>query len=77
MTQDDINQSEYSDPANWSALTYNSRKDSRIFVPKRRGFGVTVNFGHKNGKIVFVALLALLLLVFGVAWISGYHLTGR
>ncbi len=60
MTQDDINQHEWENPANWSFLTYSSGKDSRMFVPKRRGIGVTMNFGHKKGKISFLVLLALL-----------------
>jgi len=62
MTQDDINQSEWENPANWSLLTYSSAKDSRIFVPKRRGVGVTMNFGHKKGKVSFMVMLALLAL---------------
>jgi uncharacterized membrane protein len=62
MTQDDINRSEYENPANWSLLTYSSTKDSRIFVPKRRGVGVTMNFGHKKGKVSFIVILALLAL---------------
>ena len=62
MTQDDINESECENPANWSFLTYSSPRDSRVFVPKRRGVGVTMNFGHKNGRIVFLAILALVAL---------------
>ena len=62
MTQDDINRSEYENPANWSLLTYSSTKDSRIFVPRRRGVGVTMNFGHKKGKVSFIVILALLAL---------------
>ena len=77
MTQDDINQSEWNDPANWSALAYSSRKDSRIFVPKRRGFGLTINFGHKNGKTVFAALLALPLVVFGLIFLFRSHFPKR
>jgi uncharacterized membrane protein len=73
MTQDDINQGEWSNPENWATLTYRSRKDSRMIVPKRRGFGVTVNFGNKNGVILFVALLALPLVVFLALYFSGVH----
>ena len=62
MTQDQINQLEWENPENWSFLTYNSPRDSRIFVPKRRGVGVTMNFGHKKGKLSFVLLLVLLAL---------------
>jgi uncharacterized membrane protein len=77
MTQDDINQSEWNDSANWSVLIYSSRKDSRIFVPKRRGFGLTINFGHKNGKVLFVALLALPLVVFGLIIFFRFHFPKR
>jgi uncharacterized membrane protein len=74
MTQDDINQNEWNDPKNWSTLTYSSRIDSRIFVPKRIGFGVTMNFGHKSGKIVFAALIALPLVILGIVQFAGFHL---
>jgi uncharacterized membrane protein len=59
MTQDEINQSEWNNPKNWSALTYRSRQDSRLFVPKRSGIGATINFGHKYGKLFFIGLLAV------------------
>ena len=63
MTQDDTNQSEWSDIKNWPGGIYRNRTDSRFFVPKRRGFGVTVNFGHpKYGKISLIALLVIVLL---------------
>ena len=74
MTQEDINQAEWNDPKNWATLAYYSRKDSRMIVPKRRGFGVTVNFGNKNGVVLFVALLALPLAIFLVLYFSGVHL---
>jgi uncharacterized membrane protein len=74
MTQDDINQSEWSNPANYTALTYNSPKDSRLFVPKRRGIGWTINFGHAAGKLVFGAFLALPVVIFCVIWFAGGHL---
>ena len=64
MTQDDINQREWENPANWSILTYSSPKDSRIFVPKRRSFGWTINFGNISGKIVFGLFLALPVTIF-------------
>lgn len=62
MTQQEINQQEWENPANWSLLTYSSPRDRRVFVPKRRGVGVTMNFGHKNGKVAFLVILALLAL---------------
>jgi uncharacterized membrane protein len=77
MTQDTINQSEWDNRANWTALTYNSPKDSRIFVPKRRGFGWTLNFGHTRGKILFGAFLALPAVIFCVLWFAGFHFGKR
>jgi uncharacterized membrane protein len=73
MTQDDINRSEWSNPKNWSALIYHSRIDSRMIVPKRTRLGWTINFGNKNGVMLFVALLALLLVVFIALYFSGVH----
>jgi uncharacterized membrane protein len=73
MTQDTINQSEWDNRENWSVLTYSSSKDSRLFVPKRRGFGWTINFGHAGGKFVFGAFLALPVIVFFVIWFAGFH----
>ena len=69
MTQDDINQSEWSKSANWSALSYSSRADSRLFVPKRRSFGWTINFGHAGGKFVFGAFLALPAIIILGVWL--------
>jgi len=59
MNQDAINQSEWNTPGNWSALTYRSRLDTRMIVPKRTGLGWTINFGNKKGMLLFVTLLAL------------------
>jgi uncharacterized membrane protein len=61
MTQDEINLNEWNNPENWSALTYGSRIDSRLFVPKRSGIGATINFGHRFGTLVLVGLLAVAL----------------
>ena len=77
MTQDDINQSEWADRENWSALAYTSSRDSRLFVPKRGGFGWTVNFGHAGGKFVFGVFLALPMLIFCVVWIAIIHFGKR
>ena len=61
MTQDEINQDEWENPANWSLLTYRSPRDTRFFVPKRRGIGATVNFGHsKYSKFLSAVLWSLI-----------------
>jgi uncharacterized membrane protein len=77
MTQDDVNLQEWSDPANWSDglfglfRAYHSKRDSRVFVPKRPlrvagdrpasypAFslrGCTINFGHRRGMLTMVIL---------------------
>jgi uncharacterized membrane protein len=73
MTQDEINQSEWDDIKNWHPV-YLSRKDSRMVVPMRRDFGVTVNFGNKNGVILFLTLLSLPLVIFLALYFAGVHL---
>ena len=77
MTQNDINQGEWDNTANWSVLTYNSPRDSRLFVPKRRGFGWTVNFGNPNGKIVFGIFLASPVVIVCVALFAAFHFGKR
>jgi uncharacterized membrane protein len=58
MTQEEINRSEWNNLKNWSAMIYRSQLDSRLFVPKRTGFGTTINFGHpKYGKALLVSVL--------------------
>jgi uncharacterized membrane protein len=77
MTQDAINQSEWDNPANWTVLTYNSPRDSRTFVPKRRGFGWTLNFGQTSGKILFAVLLLFPVVIFLLIWLAGSHFGKR
>jgi uncharacterized membrane protein len=55
----------------WGGVIYYNRDDPDALVPKRYGWGWTVNFGHPAGKVflVFMALLVLLpvfLLLLGV-----------
>jgi uncharacterized membrane protein len=54
--QSDINAQEYANPANWHLkMIYASKKDSRIVVPKRKGFkGYTVNFAKPAGIMIHV-----------------------
>jgi uncharacterized membrane protein len=78
MTNDEINRREWNDSKNWSCgLFYRSRTDTRMMVPKRRGFGWTINFGKRNGVILFVALLALPLVIFLVIYFGGGHFNRR
>ena len=66
MTQDEIDEAEWRNPANWRGGllgVYASRRDSRAFVPKRSRLGITVNFAHRAGivfllgVVLFVAIL--------------------
>jgi len=61
--RDETNRLEYENPANWHFSLYASKKDSRIVVPKRKGFhGVTVNFAKPAGIMIHV---------FNVAWLTA------
>jgi uncharacterized membrane protein len=62
VNQDEINKSEWENPANWTAgskhlCVYFSHKDSRTWVPKRiPSMGSTLNLGRRSG----------------VAWLVGF-----
>lgn len=59
MNQHDINQQEWNNPGNWSLLCYHSLRDSRFLVPKRFGFGWTLNFGRKQAVYWFWGLMLI------------------
>jgi uncharacterized membrane protein len=71
MTQKEINEAEWSDPANWRygwLILYFGKRDTRLLVPKRKpAFGFTVNLGRREGKVLLLgvagALVTLLLSV--------------
>lgn len=51
-------------PAAWRAgVFYVDRNDPALFVPKRRGFGYTFNFGHPAAIVLTVATLVVPLAV--------------
>lgn len=63
MTQDDINQAEWDDPANWSPPRwlgiYFSKTDTRNWVPKPIPIlGWTVNLGRPGGVAWGLGILA-------------------
>jgi uncharacterized membrane protein len=62
MTQDQVNQAEWENPANWSDTVvgvYFSKRDSRVWVPKRvPSWGWTINLGNPAGAWWLVGLLA-------------------
>lgn len=41
---------------------YCNKNDPSVFVPKRVGFGSTVNFGSKMGKILMIAILTVIII---------------
>ena len=47
----------------FAGVFYNNPDDPEPFVPRRYGFGWTVNFGHPVGKLVLFAILLLGLVV--------------
>lgn len=47
----------------WGSLVYVNSQDSRLFVPKRLGFGWTLNFGRPASWLVLAILLLPALLV--------------
>jgi uncharacterized membrane protein len=61
MTQQEINETEWRDPANWRGGwlgLYFGKRDARLLVPKRRpGRGWTVNLARREGKALLLALL--------------------
>jgi hypothetical protein len=62
MNQQDINQTEWSKPDNWSGPKllglYSSKTDSRLWIPKRTpALGWTINIGHPGGMALFVGIL--------------------
>jgi uncharacterized membrane protein len=57
LTQNEIDEREWNNPQNWRWAFYCSRVDSRIFVPKRWGYGLTANFGRQGTYWFFLLLL--------------------
>ena len=51
------------DDRNWLAgLIYYNLDDPDLIVPKRLGYGWTINFGHPRGKVFLIVLIALIVL---------------
>jgi uncharacterized membrane protein len=70
QSQGEIDDREWSNPENWHWTFYFSRKDSRTFVPKRRGYGSTLNFGSWGAFAFLACLLLAPLLVLGAILIA-------
>ena len=73
MSQPELNEAEWRDPANWHGGwlgIYRSEKDTRIIVPKRhRLMGWTVNTGQRVGRLLMYGLLLLVLALLATEWI--------
>lgn len=50
------------DDSNWYGFFYHNPDDPDPFVPKRYGWGWTLNFAHPSAKVIVGALLAIILL---------------
>lgn len=57
----------------YGGLFYYNPDDPDPFIPKRFGFGWTVNFGHPVGKLFLLVMLAMILLPVMLA-VLGIHL---
>lgn len=77
MTQDEINETEWENPDNWTKgskllCIYFSHKDSRTWVPKRiRWMGSTLNLGKPAGVAWLIGFLVGILLFVVILILSG------
>lgn len=49
----------------YGGIFYNNPDDPAVFVPRRFGFGWTINFGNPRGRLFMIVIL-LVVLLFGV-----------
>ncbi len=49
----------------YGGIFYNNPDDPAVFVPRRYGFGWTINFGNPRGRLFMIVIL-LMVLLFGV-----------
>jgi len=47
----------WQDSDHWSGAFYRCPEDPRLVVPKRKGFGWTINLGHPKGKASLAILV--------------------
>lgn len=68
---------EWENPANWRGGllgVYVAPRDPRIWVPKKYGYGWTLNFAHRGSWYWLIGLIALPLLVVGlIALLTETH----
>ncbi|MDE1920372.1 MAG: hypothetical protein KGJ09_03410 [Candidatus Omnitrophica bacterium] len=75
--QQKINEDQWHNQDNWSGPFYSSKKDDRLWVPKRNPvFGWTINFGHKYGLLtmIMISIVPLIAVAVGLtAVLSTRH----
>ncbi|HWE63336.1 MAG TPA: DUF5808 domain-containing protein [Chloroflexota bacterium] len=54
-----MNNVDRDDDRHWSGFIYNNPDDPNVLVPKRYGWGWTINFGHPMGKLFLIGILLL------------------
>ncbi|MBL7256244.1 DUF5808 domain-containing protein [Paractinoplanes lichenicola] len=47
----------------WQGWFYSDARDPRLFVPRRSGLGLTLNFAHPAARWVLTALFATMALL--------------
>ncbi len=65
----------------WVGFFYNNPEDPDVIVPRRSGFGWTINFGHPQGKRFLIAMLLVILVsvvlsVLAIFFPGAIHLSG-
>jgi uncharacterized membrane protein len=61
---------ESTDEEGYKGLFYYNPDDSRAWVPKRFGFGWTINCASKSGRLYAILLIAIILLTVILAFVS-------
>ena len=64
------------DDDNWIlGMFYYNKKDTRLNVEKRLGYGSTINMAHPAGKVI--SIITVLLLIGSIAYIICLAVTGQ
>jgi uncharacterized membrane protein len=76
VTQDEINEREWANPANWHGrlCIYSSKADDRVWVPKRNpAMGLTLNFAHRAAwwSLLGLSIIPLAFVLLGILrWVD-------
>jgi uncharacterized membrane protein len=65
----------------YNPFIYNNPDDPALFVPRRSGWGQTLNFGHPKSRQLFIGIVVILLGFVGLSFLPlgpsmGCHLSG-